>query len=162
MPRAISTTMSQSQKITCRPWLRGLRLAAMLISTPVFAAEATKNPADTATASSVAPGDKDAIISATPMKIESADGAGAAGQLVVAPEVISADSRSDLVYTITTQPAHGQVGLSGGVEEDFFKNQTARLGYFAYRSTEGFTGEDSFAYTVRNETTGLVFKTRSS
>jgi hypothetical protein len=50
------------------------------------------------------------------------------------------------------------VGLSGGVEEDFFKNATARLGYFAYRSTEGYVGEDSFAYTVRNETSGLVFK----
>ena len=152
------TTMSPSQKITYRQWLRVLCLATMLVTSPAFGAEASRNPADAAAASAVSPGEKDVIVAGAPMKIESADGAGAAGQLVVAPEVVSADSRSDLVYTITTQPAHGQVGLSGGVEEDFFKNQTARLGYFAYRSTEGFAGEDSFAYKVRNETSGLVFK----
>ena len=155
MSRPNFTTMSQTHKITCLPWLRVLCLATMLLASSAWAADAAKTPADVAAASSIAPVEKDAIVSTTPMKI---DGAGTAGQLVVAPEVISADSRSDLVYTITTQPAHGQVGLSGGVDEDFFKNQTARLGYFAYRSTEGFAGEDSFAYTVRNETSGLVFK----
>lgn len=158
MLRKLFTTMSPSQKITYRQWLRVLCLATMLVTSPAFGAEASRNPADAAAASAVSPGEKDVIVAGAPMKIESADGAGAAGQLVVAPEVVSADSRSDLVYTITTQPAHGQVGLSGGVEEDFFKNQTARLGYFAYRSTEGFAGEDSFAYKVRNETSGLVFK----
>ena len=135
-----------------------LSLVAMLVTGPVFAADASTLPADAAAANRAATGDKDTIISTAPMKIEAADGGGAAGQLFVAPEVVSPDSRSDLIYTITTQPSHGRVGLSGGSEEDFFKNSTARLDYFAYRPSEGYMGEDSFGYTVRNETSGLVFK----
>ncbi|MDB6095604.1 MAG: hypothetical protein JWM32_3166, partial [Verrucomicrobia bacterium] len=78
---------------------------------------------------------------------------------VVASEILSADTRNDLVYTITTEPQHGRVGLAGGDDEtDFFKNKTSRLGYFAYRPQDDYTGEDSFGYTVRNETSGLVFK----
>src|SRR4029453_14247805 len=74
-------------------------------------------------------------------------------------EIVSPDTRTDLVYTITAEPVYGRVGLSGGGEEsDFFKNKTSRLGYFAYRPEEGYSGEDSFAYTVRNETSGLVYK----
>ncbi|HYD85531.1 MAG TPA: Ig-like domain-containing protein, partial [Opitutus sp.] len=38
------------------------------------------------------------------------------------------------------------------------KNKTSRLGYFAYRPQEDYEGEDSFSYTVRNETSGLVFE----
>ncbi|MBC7368615.1 MAG: hypothetical protein H7343_17695 [Undibacterium sp.] len=147
--------MNLSFEITSREWLRVLCLALMLATGPSHAAD---TPALPAAANGAAPGDKDAIVSPTPMKIETVDGAGAAGQLVVAPQVISSDSRSDLIYTITEQPLHGRVGLSGGVDADFFKNQIARLGYFAYRSTEGYAGEDSFAYTVRSETSGLVFK----
>jgi hypothetical protein len=50
------------------------------------------------------------------------------------------------------------VGLAGAGEgDDFFRTKTARIGYFAYRPEEGFTGEDSFSYAVRNETSGLVF-----
>ena len=150
--------MSLSFELTSRPWLRVLCFALLLATGSVFAAEPAALPADAAAANRAASGDKDAIVSTTPMKIEAADGGGTAGQLVVAPEVVSSDSRSDLIYSITTQPAHGQVGLSGGVDEDFFKNSTARLGYFAYRSTEGYVGEDSFAYSVRNETSGLVYK----
>jgi hypothetical protein len=146
------------EKIISRQCLRVLCLALMLATGPVFAADAPTLPAEVAVVNRAVPGDKDAIVSITPMKIEAADGGGAAGQLFVAPEVGSADSRSDLVYTITTQPSHGRVGLSGGSDEDFFKNHTARLDYFAYRPTEGYAGEDSFAYTVRNETSGLVFK----
>jgi hypothetical protein len=92
------------------------------------------------------------------MEIE-AEGTGAHGQLVVIPEILSADTRTDLIFTISAEPLHGRVGLAGGGEEvDFFKTKTSRLGYFAYRPEEGYSGEDSFAYTVRNETSGLVFK----
>jgi hypothetical protein len=92
------------------------------------------------------------------MEIE-VEGTGAHGHLVVVPEILSADRRTDLIYTISAEPLHGRVGLAGGGEEaDFFKTKTSRLGYFAYRPGEGYAGEDSFAYTVRNETSGLVFK----
>jgi len=50
------------------------------------------------------------------------------------------------------------VGLAGGDEADFFRNKTSRIGYFAYRPDDDYAGSDSFGYTVRNETTGLVFK----
>ncbi|MFM9081132.1 MAG: Ig-like domain-containing protein, partial [Opitutaceae bacterium] len=94
------------------------------------------------------------IIGAEPTRLET-EGAGVHGQLAVAPEVVSADTRSDLVYAITAEPLHGRVGLAGAEEgADVFKTKTSRLGYFAYRPEEGFTGEDSFTYTVRNETSG--------
>ncbi len=158
MLRISFTKMNLSLLLTSRHWLRVLCLASMLATAPVFAADAPTVPADAAATNRAAGGDKDAIVATTPMKIEVGDGAGAAGQLLLAPEVISPDTRSDLIYTITDQPLHGRVGLSGGVDEDFFKNYTARLGYFAYRPTEGYAGEDAFAYTVRNETSGRVFK----
>jgi len=98
------------------------------------------------------------IIGAQPTRLETED-TGVHGQLAVAPEVVSADTRSDLVYTIVAEPLHGRVGLAGAEEgADVFKTKTSRLGYFAYRPEEGFTGEDSFTYTVRNETSGLVFR----
>lgn len=158
MVRQSFTAMTLNLKFIPSKWLRTLGLAAMLATVPVFAAKPPAVPADAGAASRVALGDKDAIVSATPMKIEATDGVGTAGQLVVAAEVISADSRSDLTYTITAQPAHGRIGLAGGGDEDVFKTTTARLGYFAYRSDEGFVGQDRFAYSVRNETSGLVFK----
>ncbi len=145
------------EKIISRQWFCALCLATILATGRVFAADAPTLSADAVAGNRAASGDKDAIVSATPMKIEVVDGGGAAGQLFVAPEVVSSDSRSDLIYTITAPPLHGRVGLSGGGDEDFFKNNTARLGYFAYRPVEGYAGEDSFAYTVRNETSGLVF-----
>jgi hypothetical protein len=115
--------------------------------------------ADTAAGRSV-PGDKDVIASTQPMQIEAED-AGAHGQLVVDPQVVTPDTRTDLIYTISAEPLHGRVGLAGaGEEADFFKNKTSRLGYFAYRPEEGYTGEDSFSYTVRNETSGLVFQNK--
>ncbi|MBE2213605.1 MAG: Ig-like domain-containing protein [Opitutaceae bacterium] len=105
-----------------------------------------------------ATGDVEAIDSASPMTITATD-SGVYGQLLVAQEVLTPGSRSDLVYTITAEPAHGRVGLAGGDDEaDFFATKRSRLGYFAYRANEEFTGEDTFAYSVRNETTGLVFR----
>ena len=158
MLRLSFNSMNLSLQIFSRPWLRGLCLASILATGLVSAAEQSALPTEAAAASRAAPGDKDVIVATTPMQIETGAGTGTAGQLFVAPETISAETRSDLVYTITIQPAHGQVGLSGGTDEDFFKNNTARLGYFAYRPSEGYVGEDTFAYTVRNETSGLVFK----
>ena len=138
-------------EIAAREALRLLCLVFMLSMVPAFAA-------DTPAASrAAAASDKDVIVSTTPMEIE-VEG-GAHGQLVVAPEIVSPDTRTNLIYTITAEPLHGRVGLSGvGEEVDFFKNKTSRLGYFAYQPEEGYTGEDSFTYTVRNETMGLVFR----
>ena len=96
--------------------------------------------------------------SAEPTRLET-ESAGVHGQLPVAPEVVSADTRGDLVYSIVAEPLHGRVGLAAAEEgADLFRTKRSRLGYFAYRPEEGFTGEDSFVYTVRNETTGLVFQ----
>ena len=103
-------------------------------------------------------GDVDVLVSAAPMAFEAED-SGAYGQLEVSPEILSPGTRSDLVYTINEEPAHGRVGLAGGDDEsDFFANKRSRLGYFAYRANEDFEGEDRFSYAVRNETTGLVFR----
>lgn len=104
-------------------------------------------------------GPEAAVISASePTRFET-ENTGVHGQLAVAPELVSADTRSDLVYAIVAEPLHGRVGLAGAEEgADLFRTKTSRLGYFAYRPEEGFTGEDSFVYTVRNETTGLVFR----
>jgi hypothetical protein len=150
MRRSALTTMNL--EINVRPWPRFLGL---LLALAVGAASA----ADTAARPSAA-SDKDVIVSTQPMEIETED-MGAHGQLVVAPQVISPDTRTDLIFSIAAEPLHGRVGLAGaGDEADFFKNKTSRLGYFAYRPEEGFTGEDSFTYTVRNETSGLVFRNR--
>ncbi|MES1194522.1 MAG: Ig-like domain-containing protein, partial [Opitutus sp.] len=92
------------------------------------------------------------------MKFETED-TGVPGQLVVAPEIVSPDNPNNLIYTITAEPQHGRVGLAGGADEsDLFKNKTSRLGYFAYRAQEDYAGDDSFSYSVSNETSGLVFK----
>ena len=156
--RRIAFTI-MSLEITTRQWLRVLCLASMLATGPAFAADTTAPAGGAAAANLAAPGDKDAIVSTTPMEIEADADAGAHGRLVVASEVISADSSSDLSYTITVEPRHGRVGLSGGGDEaDFFKNKTSHIGYFAYRPQDDFAGEDSFSYTVRNDTSGLVFK----
>ena len=156
MRRIAFTTMNL--EITAREWPRILCLVLMFALVPAFAADTPASKSGSAAANRVAASDKDAIVSTTPMEIEAED-TGAYGQLVVVPEILSPDTRTDLIYTISAEPLHGRVGLSGGGEEaDFFKTKTSRLGYFAYRPEEGYAGEDSFAYTVRNETSGLVFK----
>jgi hypothetical protein len=100
------------------------------------------------------------IVSPNPTRLE-VEGRRLSGRLAVAPEILSADTWTDLIYTITAAPRFGRVGLAGeGDAEDFFANQTSRLGYFAYEAHEEFTGEDSFTYTVRNTTSGLVFENR--
>jgi hypothetical protein len=102
--------------------------------------------------------DVEPIVSTTPMEFEVED-TGVHGQLAVAPEILSADTPNDLVFTITEEPLYGRVGLAGGDDDaDFFRTKTSRLGYFAYRPNDNYTGEDSFGYTVRNEATGLVFQ----
>jgi hypothetical protein len=128
---------------TLPAWLRplGLAFAFLLPALPAFAADA------------------DVIVSPTPMQVE-AQGEGVHGQLVVVPEIVSADTGGDLVYTITVEPEHGRVGLAGGEAEDFYNTKTGHSGYFAYQPREDFTGEDAFTYTVRNETSGLVFQNK--
>ncbi|HEX2862862.1 MAG TPA: Ig-like domain-containing protein [Lacunisphaera sp.] len=126
-------------------WLRALCLVTLLAGASAFAQDTSARD------------DANVIVSTTPMKLV-AEGTGAHGQFVVTREIISADTHGDLVYTITVEPVHGRVGLAGGEDEDFFNNKTGRSGYFAYQPREGFVGEDSFTYTVRNETSGLVFR----
>jgi hypothetical protein len=145
-----------SFEIHARKRVRVLWLLLMLAGGPASAAETP--PGNPPTATPAAPGDADVIVANSPMRFET-EGAGVHGELVVARELISSDSRADLVFTITAPPLSGRVGLAGGSDEvEFFKNKTARLGYFAYQPQEGYVGEDSFAYTVRNETSGLIFK----
>jgi hypothetical protein len=145
-------------EITARARLRILCLALLVAGAPAFAADTPAPSAAPATAAPSAASEKDTIVSTTPMEVE-AEGTGVHGQLVVAPEILSADTRTDLIYTITAEPVYGRVGLAGGAEDaDFFKTKTSRLGYFAYRPQDGYAGPDSFSYSVRNETSGLVFK----
>lgn len=100
------------------------------------------------------------IVSPNPTKLE-VEGRRLSGRLTVAPQILSADTFADLIYTITSEPKFGRVGMAGeGDGEDFFANKTSRFGYFAYEAREDYTGEDSFAYTVRNTTSGLVFENR--
>ncbi|MBA4136648.1 MAG: hypothetical protein C0518_04960 [Opitutus sp.] len=88
-----------------------------------------------------------------------AEAGSAHGQLAVAAEITGNDPRAELTFTLTSEPLFGRVGLAGaGEQEDFFATKTSRHGYFAYRANEGYAGDDSFTYTVRNETTGLVFR----
>lgn len=126
-------------------WLRVLCLVFVLTGGPAFA----QTPP--------APNAAEVIVSEIPMKLV-AEGRGVAGQFVVAHEILSADTGNDLIYTITVEPRFGRVGLAGGDEEDFFQNKRGRTGYFAYRAKEDYLGEDSFTYTVRNETSGMVFQ----
>lgn len=140
-----------------RKWACVLGLVCLFASGLATAQEAPTPAADPAPAESGPAEEKNVIVSSIPMRIEVENG-GAHGQLVVPRELLSPDTQGDLVYTITADPRFGRVGLSGGDSEDFFKNRTARLGYFAYRANEDYEGEDSFTYTVRNETSGLVYR----
>ncbi|MBI2511414.1 MAG: Ig-like domain-containing protein [Opitutae bacterium] len=100
------------------------------------------------------------IVSPNPTKLE-VEGRRLSGRLAVAPQILSADTSADLIYTIVTEPKFGRVGMAGeGDEEDFFATKTSRFGYFVYEAREDYTGEDSFTYTVRNTTSGLVFENR--
>ncbi len=156
MRRIVFTRMNLEP--TARKWQRVLCFVWILAMMPAFAADTPAPTRASAAANRVTASEKDTIVSTIPMEIE-AEGSGAHGQLVVLPEILSPDTRTDLVYTISAEPLHGRVGLAGtGEELDFFRNKTSRLGYFAYRPEDGYAGEDSFAYTVRNETSGLVFK----
>lgn len=146
-----------SLEITVPVPLRIFSFVLLLTMVRSFAAE-TPAPTSDAAAGNIAPGDADAIVSTTPMEYDAED-AGVHGQLVVATEILSPETRTDLVFTITEEPVYGRVGLAGvGEEADFFQNKTSRLGYFAYRPNEEYVGKDSFSYSVRNETSGLVFK----
>src|SRR5688572_17779824 len=113
-------------------WLRALCLVVTLAGLPALAQNA-------ATAGQPATSDPETIISTVPMQLV-AEGTGAHGQLVVAREILSAETSGDLVYTITVEPLHGRVGLAGGDDEDFFNNKTGRSGYFAYQPREGYVG----------------------
>ena len=146
-------------KFTAHAWLGVLSFVLMLILTPAFAADAPVSAgSDSAVAGNAALNEPEPIVSKKSMELAAVDG-GAHGQLFVAPEILSADAGNDLVYTITAEPQHGRVGLAGGDEgTDFFANKTSRSAYFAYRSEADYAGDDSFSYSVRNETTGLVFK----
>ncbi|MCF3651517.1 Ig-like domain-containing protein [Synoicihabitans lomoniglobus] len=94
--------------------------------------------------------------SAQPMQLQ-ADGQGVSGQLFVSPEILSNEMADELVFTLTSEPLYGRVGLAGGTNADVFANKTARLGYFAYRPEDDYEGYDSFTYEVLNRTNGLVF-----
>lgn len=137
-----------------RYWLRILVPTCVLAMGPAIAADARGEGLGDAGATH----EQDTIVSNTPMEITAEEG-GAHGQLVVASEILSPDTRSDLVYTITREPHFGNVGLAGaGNDVDFFQNKRSRLGYFAYRANDNYEGRDSFSYRVRNETSGLVFE----
>ena len=99
--------------ITTREWPRVLCFVIMMAMVPAFAADtpAAKNDS----ANRAAASDKDVIVSTKPMEIEVED-TGAHGQLIVASEVVSPDSRTDLIYTISGEPLHGRVGLAGAGE----------------------------------------------
>lgn len=133
-------------------------LAYGLFAASALAADQPAPPSATAPTVPPAAANPDTIVSPQPMEI-TADNGGTFGQLVVAPEILSRDTPSDLTFTIPSEPSHGRVGLSGGTgEADFFRTKSSHVGYFAYRADEGYVGEDSFSYTVRNETNGMVFK----
>jgi len=134
-------------KITVPAWLSLGCLVWLLAGGPALAADAP------------AAGSAEVIVAAAPMMLL-AEGAGIHSQLVVAPEIFSADQGGNLVYTITVEPRHGRVGLAGGEQEDFFQTKTGHSGYFAYQPQADYVGEDAFSYTVRNETSGLVFQNR--
>ena len=135
--------MNKLSLISLAARLRALCLMFLLAALPAFA----QSPA------------ADVIVATTPMQFV-AEGTGVHGQLVVAQEIVSTDTHGDLVYSITVEPANGRVGLAGGDDADFFNNKSGRSGYFAYQPKEDYTGLDSFTYTVRNETSGLVFQNK--
>ncbi|MCC6414495.1 MAG: hypothetical protein IT582_01090, partial [Opitutaceae bacterium] len=128
-----------------------LKFARLLCLLPLGVASlALANPA-------MAAADQDMVVATTPMTATAEPGAGAFGQLLVDPAILDTEAGNDLVYTITSEPLHGRVGLSGDDNTvDFFQTKTSRFGYFAYRPEETYAGTDSFGYTVRNQITGLV------
>lgn len=133
-----------------RLWPRGLSLLLLAPVAPVFA----QDPAPAALAA------PEVIVAPAPLRLTAEEGAGVHGQLTVAPEILTPNTYGDLIYAIVGEPAHGRVGLAGGESDDFFENKQGRSGYYAYQPRPDFTGEDSFTYTVRNETSGLVFQNR--
>lgn len=132
-----------------RHWPRLLWAALLFAIAPAFAANATSPSSD----------DKDVIVSTAPMEIEADGATGAHGQLIVAPEILSTEMGNELVYTVTEDPLHGRIRLAEDeFDANFTQTKTSRSGYFAYQPEDSYAGPDSFAYTVRNETSGLVFK----
>ncbi|MGH8018970.1 MAG: hypothetical protein ACREIA_11870 [Opitutaceae bacterium] len=139
-----------------------LCLIAMLAVAPAFGAgspaPAPARASDATEETRGAPGDAEAIVSTTPMTLE-VEGAAAHGHLMGAEEILTPGARAELVYSITGEPLHGRVRLAGGDDDsDLFATKRSRVGYFVYQAQDDFVGEDSFSYTVRNETNGLVFK----
>ncbi|MBE36309.1 MAG: hypothetical protein CMI16_12275 [Opitutaceae bacterium] len=135
-------------KISARKWPHLLWSILILAIAPVYALE-------------TAPADKNMIVSTEPMEIEVDNASGAHGQLVVDLGILSDDTGNDLVYTITAEPQHGQVGLAGIDEDaDEFQTKTSRIGYFSYQPEAEYTGPDSFTYIVRNELSGLSFENK--
>lgn len=146
MPCILSANMTLATR--ARRWATLLALIWIAVPLPAWSAEPARPAA----------GAPEVLVASAPMEVET-EGAGVHGHLLVTKEILTPGSTSDLVFTITSEPLYGQVGLSGGVDEaDFFKTRTSRLGYFAYRPQEDYVGRDSFTYTVRNETSGLVLK----
>lgn len=100
-------------------------------------------------------------LAAQTMHLQALDGSGASGHLLVPPDILSDEMEDDLLYTITTLPLYGRVGLAGGDDsDDIFNNHTATIGYFAYRPDHDYEGADAFTYEVLNRTTGLRFENR--
>ncbi len=152
------TSFASSCKFNARRWLGVLSFGLMLAVAPAFAADAPAAVGGVAGAGSAALNEAEPIVSTKPIELEAQEG-GAHGQLPVAQEILSTYLSNVLVYTITSEPQHGRVGMAGGDEDtDFFANKTSSLGFFAYRSVADYAGDDSFSYSVRNVTTGLVYK----
>ncbi|HEY4246690.1 MAG TPA: Ig-like domain-containing protein [Lacunisphaera sp.] len=156
MHRTVFTPLSSKFSACIR--LGVMSLVLMLSGIPDFGADIPAAPAsEAAAAQSAALNEAEPIVSKKALVLEAEDG-GVHGQLPVTPELVGPDAGSDLLFAITTEPKHGRVGMAGGDEgTDFFENKTSRLGYFAYRANTDYAGDDSFSYSVRNETTGLVF-----
>jgi len=153
------TFTTLGRKLCTRASLCVLSFVLLLSVMPAFAADTPAFTSDSAAASQATPADTDPIVSTRPMELATEDG-GVHGELVVAQELGGADANNALVFTITEEPQHGRVGLAGGEDADFFNNKTSHQGYFLYQSEADYEGNDSFSYTVRNETTGLVFKNK--
>ncbi|MFT3867558.1 MAG: Ig-like domain-containing protein [Nibricoccus sp.] len=143
------TSLSFRQLFRALAALGALSFALALTAASAFADD---TPAPAATAA-----EADTIISTKPMAFETEDG-NAHGDLTVPPEVLGTETIPHLFFTITANPQHGRVGLAGGDDADFYNNATSRQGYFLYQANPDYEGTDSFSYSVRNETTGLVSK----
>src|SRR5215212_9149904 len=103
--RAPHQLIPMTLEIIFRERLRFLVLVLMLAMLPAFGADAPALKTDSSS-------DKDAIVSTTAMQLE-AEGTDVHGQLVVVAEILSTNTQADLIYTITTEPQHGRVGLAG-------------------------------------------------